>query len=92
MKKTKAQIQEMKLPPEPVQEVKAPAPPEPWDSVKEVMAVLQKAMNGEWGWYANTRCKYIDLRIDMRGHSCQIKDREGNPISLQKLQHQLKIK
>ena len=62
-----------------------------WDSVKDVIEVLQKAMSEEWSWSSNTRCKYIDLKIDMRGHSCQIRDREGIVISVEKLKYQLNL-
>lgn len=89
MKKTKLQIEQMKTPPEPIQEVKIKSLPGRWDSVKDVIEVLQKAMSEEWSWSINTRCKYIDLKIDMRGHSCQIRDREGIIISIEKLRYQL---
>lgn len=73
-------------------EIKQPAPNvdyERWNSVKRLVSVLQKAQGYEWSWAANTRCKYIDVRIDMRGHSVLIKDREGNIISLDDLEYQI---
>lgn len=92
MKKTKLQIQEVKELPKPVEEPKVKPLPERWSAIKDVMAVLQKAMDNEWSWSSNTRCKYVDLKIDMRGHSCQIRDREGIIIPIEKLKFQLHLK
>jgi len=32
---------------------------------------------GEWVWYLNTKCKYVDLRVDMRDGGCIIMVDDG---------------
>jgi hypothetical protein len=59
-----------------------------WHSFNEVVPILKAAQAGTWHWYENTRCKYIELRIDMRDLGCIIKDREGLRITLQTLAYQ----
>ncbi len=51
-----------------------------WDHFDDALAVLEAARAGKWWWCNNTRCKYIELRIDMRDGACIIKDRDGNRI------------
>lgn len=63
--------------------------PSNWVKLEEVLAVLQEARQGRWQWYRNPRCKYIEVRIDTRFLHCQIRDREGKPISLAQLQLQM---
>ena len=92
MKKTKAELEEFKQKPVSVPQIIKPPDPQKWDDTKRVIEVLQQAMASEWNWSSNTRCKYIDLRIDMRGHSCQIKDREGIAITVEKLKFQYGLK
>ena len=58
-----------------------------WNSVEEVLAVLN---DPEWRWIRNTRCKYVELRIDTRDNHCVIRDRDGNPITLEELKYQYK--
>lgn len=51
-----------------------------WDSIDDFIAVLDQMRAGNWKWYANTKCKYVELRVDMRDGGCVIKDRNGNRI------------
>lgn len=59
-----------------------------WDDIADVLAVLKLIAAGRWCWTKNTRCKYIDVRIDMRSGACIIKDRDGKRILPQDLEHQ----
>jgi hypothetical protein len=59
-----------------------------WDHVADVMPTLKAASKGEWTWFNNWPCKYIELRIDMRDGGCLIRDREGNRIDPETLRHQ----
>jgi len=72
--------------------VAAPAPagaPRGWFSLDRVLEVVKAAREGRWCWSRNSRCKYIELRIDMRDGHCQIRDRNGNLIDLVALQRQI---
>ena len=60
-----------------------------WDNVDDFISVLQRARAGDWHWFENTKCKYIELRIDMRDGGCLIKDRHGNRISPEDLAKQV---
>lgn len=40
-----------------------------WDDIRDVMAVLN---DKRWSWAANTDCKYLNLRVDMRDGGCLI--------------------
>ena len=51
-----------------------------WDSIDDFIAVLEQMRAGKWQWYANSKCKYVELRVDMRDGGCLIKDRNGNRI------------
>jgi len=62
-------------------DVQAMAESNQWHSLDEVLQVLQAVRAGKWHWFANTRCKYIELRIDMRDLGCILRDREGVRIS-----------
>lgn len=62
--------------------------PTTWWPFGLVMQVIRDASEQRWMWYWNTRCKYVELRIDMRDQCCLIRDREGKPISLEQLQYQ----
>ena len=42
----------------------------------------------KWFWYKNSKCKYIDLRIDMRDGAFTLRDREGDLISIEQLEQQ----
>jgi hypothetical protein len=58
-----------------------------WDKFSDFADVVAKANTGEWLWGLNTRCKYVELRVDMRSGHCIIRDRDGvriNPDDLAK--------
>lgn len=92
MKKTKAELEKLKQKPVIVPQIIKPPDPQKWDDIKRVIEVLQQAMVNDWNWSSNVRCKYIDVHIDMRGHSCRIKDREGIVITIEKLKFQYGLK
>ena len=52
-----------------------------WDHVDAFIEVYNKMKAGNWKWIKNQRCKYVDLRIDMRDGGCIIKDSDGKRIS-----------
>jgi hypothetical protein len=59
-----------------------------WNNIDDFIAVLQLMRDGKWDWYANTRCKYVELRVDMRDGGCIISDRESKRISPAQLAYQ----
>lgn len=59
-----------------------------WDHVADVIAVLKRVKSRNWFWWKNSRCKYIDVRIDMRDGGCLIRDKFGNRINPSDLAHQ----
>jgi hypothetical protein len=61
-----------------------------WDNIEDVLPILQKMKNDEWDWSRNTRCKYIELRIDMRDGGCIITDRDRIRINPEDLAYQHK--
>jgi hypothetical protein len=70
---------------EPTQEVQEQIKSNSWDHLSQVWPILQKMASGGWSWGANTRCKYVDLRIDTRDGGCWIRDRDHVRISPQQL-------
>ena len=52
-----------------------------WDRLFEVLPTIEAAKNGKWSWLNNSRCKYIDLRIDMRTGHCILSDKDGTRIN-----------
>ena len=55
---------------------------------EQLIAWLERVRDFDWGWFANTRCKYVDLRIDTRRGAFALLDRDGNKITLEELNHQ----
>ena len=53
-----------------------------------VLAIITNKVN--WTWASNSRCKYINIRIDMRDGAAVIRDEDGNEISVKDLSRQLK--
>lgn len=49
---------------------------------------ITELLKSEWCWTKNVKCKYIELRIDMRDGHCLIKDRNGTEISIRDLEYQ----
>jgi hypothetical protein len=41
-----------------------------------------------WSWVLNSRCKYIDIRIDMRDGAFILHDRDMERISIDQLKYQ----
>lgn len=52
-----------------------------WDHVEDFLKVYNKMKNKKWSWIRNSKCKYVELRIDMRDGGCLIMDRDGNRIN-----------
>lgn len=59
-----------------------------WAPFEAVRLVVEDAIEGRWSWHSNIRCKYIELRVDMRDGHCIIKDRNGSPLTIEELQSQ----
>lgn len=59
-----------------------------WDHLSDFVEVWKAKQAGKWQWYANSRCKYVELRIDMRDGGCIIRDREQVRISPEELAYQ----
>jgi hypothetical protein len=59
-----------------------------WDHVDDFLKVYEAMKREEWNWALNSRCKYVELRIDMRDGGCIIRDRDGNRIDPKELEHQ----
>ena len=59
-----------------------------WDSIDDFIVVLNQMRAGKWNWFANSKCKYVELRVDMREGSCIIKDRYGKRIDPKDLAYQ----
>jgi hypothetical protein len=49
---------------------------------------LSNEDSNDWTWAMNSKCKYLNLRIDMRDGGHVIMDREGNRISLEDVEYQ----
>jgi len=43
-----------------------------WDHVDSFIKVYNLMKKDKWSWLWNSKCKYIELRIDMRDGSCII--------------------
>jgi len=68
-----------------------------WDSLDDVLPIIARALqdkvgrkaSGEyWTWVRNPKCKYIDLRIDMRDGGCLLTNRDGQRINPEDLAYQ----
>jgi len=54
-------------------------------SLLEVVALLHHP-NFYWGAMGGlTNCKYLDLRIDTRDCKCVVRDRDGRPVTLERI-------
>ena len=56
-----------------------------WDSFEVFLSVYKKMKEREWIWARNTKCKYINLQIDMRDGGCIISNRDGERIGADRL-------
>lgn len=59
-----------------------------WDNINDVMPTIRAARAGKWAWFSNMRCKYIELRIDMRDGGCILRDRDRVRIDPSEFAHQ----
>jgi hypothetical protein len=66
-----------------------------WDNIKDIfplLEIIRKKKSAfdmdKWTWLKNSRCKYIEIRIDTRDGGCIIRDRDGNRISPKQLMYQ----
>lgn len=59
-----------------------------WYPFDYLQRAVFAAKGGEWSWTKNTRCKYIDVRIDMRFGKFTLRDRDGKPITITELEYQ----
>lgn len=65
------------------------------DNLDEVMETIKSLIGNtgdrhKWAWIRNTRCKYVNVRIDMRNGGFVLEDRDGARISLDQLKYQYK--
>ena len=58
------------------------------DWTSAVIAIITNKVN--WTWASNQRCKYINIRIDMRDGAAVITDENGTKISVEHLARQCK--
>lgn len=49
---------------------------------------LDAVATGRWTWTRNTRCKYVDLKLDTRRGAYCILDRNGEQITFEQLRWQ----
>jgi hypothetical protein len=67
----------------------SPLPPNNWVPLLEVVELLHHP-NFYWGSMGGlTNAKYLDLRIDTRDLRCIVKDRDGKPLSLDRIREGL---
>lgn len=59
------------------------------DFIKEASSPEQPRKKGEWCWTRNSRCKYVELVVDMRDGEFTILDRDRKKISFEDLKYQL---
>ncbi len=52
-----------------------------WDHFGDILPTLKTISHGDWYWGANSRCKYIEIRIDTRDGGCILYDRNRVRIS-----------
>lgn len=55
-----------------------------WIPLEQVL----EAIRGDWMWIRNSRCKYVDIRVDTRSMHCVIYDRDRVRITLDELRYQ----
>ena len=58
------------------------------DSFPVVSDIVNTLLRTSWSWTRNYRCKYIEIRIDMRDGKCLIKDRYGKFIETREVVNQ----
>lgn len=60
-----------------------------WDNIEDFLSVLNAMRARKWHWWKNHKCKYVELRVDMRDGCCIIRDRDGNRIDPKDLARQI---
>lgn len=73
---------------EPTEDVKQKIASNTWDNFGDILPTLKAISRGEWYWGANSRCKYIEIRLDTRDGGCLLYDRERVRISPEQFAHQ----
>ena len=61
-----------------------------WDQLEDFLIVYFKMLRKKWSWVSNQRCKYVNLRIDMRDGGCLIHNNNGDRIDPKQLSYQYK--
>lgn len=62
-----------------------------WHKIEELYPLMQLVISlitGKWSWARNMRCKYINIRIDMRDGGFVLLNRDRERISTKDLQYQ----
>lgn len=73
---------------QPTPDVQAKMDANQWDHFGDILPTLKAISRGEWYWGANSRCKYIEIRLDTRDGGCILYDRERVRISPEQFAHQ----
>jgi hypothetical protein len=56
-----------------------------FEQVREWLAEVEA---GRWSWTRNTRCKYVDIKLDTRRGAYAVHDRDDKPITYEQLRWQ----
>ena len=62
-----------------------------WHKIEELYPLMQLVISlitGKWSWARNMRCKYINIRIDMRDGGFVLLNRDRERLSTKDLQYQ----
>lgn len=62
-----------------------------WDHVNDIIPAIASALKDKkWSWARSKdfKCKYIDVRIDMRSGHCLLLNSDNERISIEDLQYQ----
>jgi len=60
-----------------------------WDhNLDQVVDTIKECLNSDWSWSANSDCKYVGIRIDMRNGGLVITNRGDQRISIEQLKYQ----
>ncbi len=73
---------------QPTPDVQAKMAVNQWDHFGDILPTLKAISRGDWYWGANSRCKYIEIRLDTRDGGCLLFDRERVRISPAQFSHQ----
>lgn len=73
---------------QPTPDVQAKMAANQWDHFGDILPTLKAISRGDWYWGANSRCKYIEIRLDTRDGGCLLYDRERVRISPEQFAHQ----